>query len=91
MRTEPNTSTTLTRRTVDAYIDWDLQLSYRVKSKSSGSALRWLDGMVLTAGVNNLLDEGPPLAPQAWNESNVDISTYGVVGRLVFIKAGMKF
>ncbi|MBL9194777.1 MAG: TonB-dependent receptor [Opitutaceae bacterium] len=85
------TSTTLTRRAVDAYIDWDLQLSYRVKSKSSGSALRWLDGMVLTAGVNNLLDEGPPLAPQAWNESNVDISTYGVVGRLVFIKAGMKF
>lgn len=84
------TSTTLTRRPVDSYMDWDVQVSYRVNAKGN-SALRWLDGLMLTVGANNLFDEDPPLSPQAWNESNVDISTYGVLGRLVFVKAGMKF
>lgn len=84
------TSTTLRRVPVEAYTDWDLQVSYRVPAIGNGFG-RHLEGLVLTVGANNLLNESPPLAPQAWNESNVDIATYGVIGRLVFLKADYKF
>ena len=47
--------------------------------------------MKVSAGINNVTNRLPPLAPQAFNESNADIATYPVVGRLVFVNATVRF
>ena len=84
------TSTTLRRVPVESYSDFDLQISYQIPAMGDGLG-RHLEGLVLTVGSNNLFNEPPSLAPQAWNESNLDVSTYGVIGRLIFAKVDYKF
>jgi iron complex outermembrane receptor protein len=85
------TSTTLTRRTVEAYNTLDLVVNYTVPAARAQSLLGYLKGMRFSVGVNNLADEPPPLAPQAWNDNNADISTYSPIGRLWYVSASVKF
>lgn len=86
------TSTTLTRRPVEAYSIWDASVGYTfAKGGTDGGWRRMLGGMRLTVGINNIADEMPPKSPQAFNESNADVSTYSPIGRLWYISAQYRF
>jgi iron complex outermembrane receptor protein len=85
-------STTLRRRDVSSYSVFDASASYTFAKSASDTGLsRWLGGMRLTVGVNNLGDKMPPVSPQAFNESNADVSTYSPIGRLWYVSAQYKF
>ena len=85
-------STTLTRRPVEAYAPTDAALSYTfAKNASDAGWRRWVGGMKVTFGINNIADEMPPKSPQAFNESNADVSTYSPIGRLYYVQAQYKF
>jgi iron complex outermembrane receptor protein len=86
------TSTSLTRRPVEAYSIWDASVGYTFAKGGSDAGWRqWLGGMRVTVGINNIADEMPPKSPQAFNESNADVSTYSPIGRLWYISAQYKF
>ena len=83
---------------VAAFWSWDLRASW-----SSGGGFG-ANGVTLTAGVNNLFNRMPPVSTNinpaagaaagatAWrSENNTDIGTYGPIGRLIYVSAGLKF
>ena len=85
-------SATLRRQPVASYSSWDAAVSYVfTKSPADAGWRRWLGGMKVTLGVNNLTDKMPSLSPQAFNESNADVSTYSPIGRLWYVSAQYKF
>ncbi len=84
-------STTLKPVPVDSYNAVDLALNYTIPQKTTQDWSHWLRGMKFTVGVNNVFDEQPPAAPQAWNDNNADISTYSPIGRLWYFSASVKF
>ncbi len=85
-------SATLTRRPVASYSTWDLAGSYTFARRSSASGWeKWVAGLKVSVGVNNLTDKMPSLSPQAFNESNADVSTYSPIGRLWYISGQYKF
>ena len=84
---------------VSAFSSWDLRLTYHFSG--DGDHAR---GLAVTAGVNDLFDAMPPVSTNispaagaaagatAWRaENNTDISTYGALGRLIYISAALKF
>ncbi len=84
---------------VAAYSSWDLRLTYHLDVGEGPTR-----GLSVTAGVNNLFDEMPPVSTNisptagaaagatAWRaENNADVSTYGAIGRLIYISAAVKF
>lgn len=87
------TSTTLTRRPVAAYSVWDLGISYEFGRKAvmGKGASGYLKGLRLTAGINNVGDKMPIETPQAYNESNADVSTYNPIGRFYYLSAKYAF
>jgi hypothetical protein len=50
-----------------------------------------INGFKVTVGVNNGFDELAPSAPQAFTEAYADVSTYGAIGRLIFVSAAWWF
>ena len=85
-------STTLRRLPVAAYSTWDLAVSHTfAKSATDTGFRRWIGGLQLGAGINNLADKGPILTPQSFNESNADVSTYSPIGRLFYVSAKYRF
>lgn len=74
----------------DDYQSWDISFNYTFKP-----GLPWapafLNGLRVSTGVNNVFDEMPPFARTAFNDNNVDISTYSPIGRLFFVRADFKF
>ena len=85
-------STTLRRLPVAAYSTWDLAVSHTfAKSSTDTGFRRWVGGLQLSVGVNNLADKGPILTPQSFNESNADVSTYSPIGRLFYVSAKYRF
>lgn len=73
---------------VDPYQSFDAALSYDFGRLGVS---RWLNGLKLRIGVNNIFNKMPPLAPQAFPNSNADQSTYSEIGRLYFVDASFKF
>jgi iron complex outermembrane receptor protein len=71
---------------IEAYHTFDLRAGYTF----SGSSNAWLRGLRLSAGVNNLLDEDPPLILGEQDQGR-DINTYDAIGRLFFVSASYKF
>ena len=84
---------------VAAFSSWDLRLTYRASTESDAAP-----GVTVTAGINNLFDELPPVSSNitaasgaaagatAWRaENNVDVSTYGGIGRLFYLSATLRF
>ena len=65
-------STTLRPLHVPSYLAWDARISY------DGQAIfgEYGKGWNFAIGVNNFTDQTPPLAPQAFTDNNVDVSTY---------------
>jgi len=84
---------------VNSYSSWDLRLGWTSnKEDTKGKGLR------ITAGVNNLFNQLPPISTNinpgagaangatAWRlENNADTGTYGAIGRLIWVSAGFKF
>jgi len=74
---------------VDSYSEFDLSLSYNLKALHWG---RWLDGLLVRVGVNDLFNEYPPTTPSGQENDNVDIGTYnGAIGRMWFTDLTYKF
>jgi iron complex outermembrane receptor protein len=71
---------------VEAYNAFDAAVSY-----SFGSEFKWLKGLKLRVGANNVLNEKPPMAKGTFTQSNTDIATYGAVGRLIFVEGKYSF
>jgi len=83
---------------VAAFSSWDVRLSHHTEGDSHDK------GMTVTAGINNIFDEMPPVSSNisptagaatgatAWRtENNTDVATYGAIGRLVYASVTFKF
>ena len=77
------TSTTLRAIPVSSYSSWDLSGGYTLKGIAKGARVM--------AGVNNVTNRMPPLAPQAFTDNNADVATYGPIGRLWWLTLSVKF
>jgi iron complex outermembrane recepter protein len=64
----------------------DLGVSYTFSSTN-----RYLSGLKLTLGANNVFNKFAPLDPATFTDANADIATYGAIGRLIYLKAQYKF
>jgi iron complex outermembrane receptor protein len=71
---------------VASYSTWDARLGYSFK----GSSNRWLKGLSIGAGVNNVLDEDPPFITSEGNQ-NHDINAYDPIGRFYYLDVNYKF
>jgi len=71
---------------VGNYNSFDVQ----VGTTLSGTGIRYLKGLQVTLGVNNLTNRFPPRIPSEGNQSH-DISTYDPIGRVVYVQARYKF
>lgn len=69
-----------------SYETFDLRASYRFTDSRS----EWLKGLSVTVGINNLLNEDPPLMLGEQDQSR-DINTYDAVGRYFYASANYKF
>lgn len=74
---------------VASFTSVDLYGSYRFSQV--GDRLRWLKGLTIGAGINNVGNRMPPLAPAAWTDSGADTGTYGELGRVVYVDVSYKF
>ena len=70
---------------VASFTSWDVFGRYRF------TEIHALKGLTVRVGVNNIFDRMPPLAPAAWTDANADTSTYGALGRVVYVDASYKF
>jgi len=74
---------------VAAWAAFDLGLTYDCKALHVG---KWLDGLKVTIGCNNVANKLPPLAVNAFPNTYVDAGTYdGVLGRMFYINAKYDF
>jgi len=74
---------------VAAFTAFDAGLSYDLNSLHLS---KWLDGLKVKVGVNNAFNKMPPLAENAFPNTNADIGTYdGAIGRMVYVDASYKF
>jgi len=71
---------------VKAYRTVDLQAGYSF----SGSKNRWLDGLSVNLGANNVFNVDPPFIASEGNQSR-DINAYDPVGRFFFVDVRYKF
>ena len=76
----------ITEVPIDSYQTFDIRASYSF----AGSKIEMLQGLRLTAGVNNLLSEDPPFAVGE-NDQARDINTYDAIGRFIYVSASYKF
>lgn len=74
---------------VSSFTSVDLYGSYRFNQ--AGNRMRWLKGLTIGAGINNVGNRMPPLAPAAWTDSSADTGTYGELGRVVYVDVSYKF
>jgi iron complex outermembrane recepter protein len=74
---------------IGAFTQYDLGLSYDFKRFIPQ---RWLRGLKLTAGVNNVFNRTPPLAPDVFHLTNADIGAYdGAIGRMFYADVRYNF
>jgi iron complex outermembrane receptor protein len=77
----------------DPGFDADVESFYRldVFGRYTFRGVKWLDGLTLRLGVNNVFDRMPPLAGSSWTDANADTATYGCLGRVIYVDASYKF
>jgi iron complex outermembrane receptor protein len=75
---------------VSAFTTFDLSLSYDCSHLHLN---KWLNGLKITVGCNNIADKQPPEALSAFGgTTNADIGTYeGAVGRMYYINGKYSF
>ena len=72
---------------VDSYVTFDMRLGYDWHVTN----VAYVKEVRLGLGVNNVTDQMPPLAPQAFTDNNADVSTYSPIGRLIYGTVAVKF
>ena len=81
--------------TVSYYTAWDFQVGYTFDKAHSQSLTRWLKGLKVSVGVNDLFNRMPPYAglsqAAANSNNNVDTATFSPIGRLFFVSGSVKF
>ncbi len=74
---------------VSSFTSFDASLTYDF---SHLHVNKWLDGMKVTVGVNNVFDKQPPLATDVFPDTNSDVGTYGgPIGRMFFVNGSYSF
>lgn len=68
------------------YNSFDVQLGHSFANWGN----RWVKGLQLQVGVNNVLNKFPPRIPSEGNQSH-DINAYDPIGRFVYVQAKYKF
>jgi outer membrane receptor protein involved in Fe transport len=77
---------------VPSYTSWDASVSRAFKKIALPGRKKFLSSLKLTAGVNNLADKMPRIAPQAFGaDVGADLATYNPIGRLWYLSAGLNF
>lgn len=71
---------------VKSYDSFDLSGRY-----TFGSDWKFINGLAVRLGVNNVFNKMPPAAGGTFTDSNVDIATYNPIGRLYFVEAKYAF
>ena len=71
---------------VEAYNSFDISARY-----SFGSEYKWLKGLTLRVGAQNVLNEGLPMEKYYNTSTNGDIATFGAVGRLIYVEGKYRF
>lgn len=72
--------------TLEAYNSYDCSLSYTAPDNSA-----YLAGLTITIGVDNLFNEFGPQDQTVYSDTNMDIATYGAMGRFFYIDVAYKF
>lgn len=74
---------------VASYSAWDLRGAYDFHFGGTDSGTK----LTLAAGVNNIGNKMPPLAPRAFTNqfTNADIATYSPIGRLIYGNVAVSF
>jgi iron complex outermembrane receptor protein len=75
-------------RHVGSYYTLDGSVSYTF---GSSTKVKFLSGAKFTLGATNLFNRFGPLDPTVNTDANVDISTYGAVGRFVYMDFRIRF
>jgi iron complex outermembrane receptor protein len=75
---------------VSSFTAFDLGLTYNFNHLH---ASKWLDGLKVTIGCNNVGNKMPPIAPNAFGgQTTADVGSYdGAVGRMFYIDAKYSF
>jgi iron complex outermembrane receptor protein len=80
---------------VPKYISWDTSLGYTVGQSSATDFRRFLRGLTIRVGANNVFNRMPPPAllsyPASKANSNADTATYSPIGRLVYVSGSVRF
>lgn len=71
---------------IGSWSSFDLAASY-----TFGSSVRYLSGARVRVGVNNVFNRFGPLDPTVNTDANVDIATYGSIGRMFYVELAYKF
>lgn len=71
---------------VEAFNSVDLAVAYTFGENSG-----MLKGLTVKAGATNAFNEGVPMAKGSFSNENGDVSTYGAVGRFMYIEATYRF
>jgi iron complex outermembrane receptor protein len=80
-------SKTLKATPVSSYFSFDARLAYK-GAPIPGMGLKGWDAAF---GINNLTNQMPPAAPQAFTDNNADVATYSPIGRLFYVTLAAKF
>ena len=71
---------------IGSFYTLDLMASYVF-----GTEIPYLSGAKVTLGVNNVFNRYGPMDPSTFTDSNVDVGTYGALGRFVYVDLKFKF
>ncbi len=74
---------------VASYTQFDVLAGYDFKGQKWAP---YLSGFSIQVGCNNVFDRNPPVALNAFTDTNADIGTYGgAIGRELYVDASIKF
>lgn len=78
--------TNVTPYRVGKYNTFDVQFGHSFTNWGN----KWLKGLQMQVGVNNIFNTMPPLIPSEGNQSH-DINAYDPIGRFIYVQAKYKF
>ena len=82
----PSVRNIVTDENLASFDSFDLSTAYIF-----GSEIKYLAGAKITVGATNVFNKFGPRAPDIFTDSGVDTSTYGSMGRFIYIDLKYKF
>ncbi|MEO6004174.1 MAG: TonB-dependent receptor [Opitutus sp.] len=76
-------------RHIESFTTVDVYLGYTFRNNAGLG--RFAKGLQVRVGANNVFDKAPPLAKSSWTDSGADTSTYGAMGRILYVSGNIKF